>query len=1044
MNNYFKTISICLIFFQTSFYLSVNAAVLSDSCVVLEINQFISSNLDDVEEYADGTLSMISTDIELVDDPDNGRQTIGLRFTNLAFVQGAKVVEAFLQFTSDEEVSNSFTSLNISTEASDNSLPFEEIEFNLSSRTLSSTSVEWIVDSWTEPWERSDTHRTPNLKELVQETIDRDGWKEGNSMSFIISGIGNRSAIAYDFDSTRSAELVIKVAYPQSDSVLQNIYINELMLSNTTIEDEHLETDDWFEIYNGNEETVFIGGLYLTDNPEDLQKWQITNGTLIEPNGFEMIWADGQPEQGGLHTSFKLKSSGEFLAIVQELNGTLYVLDSLTVPEVPTNISFGRIEDGESDFVYFGNSTPNSSNNGQPQHYTEQVVFSQVGGHFSSPVLLEMSVMDSSATIYYSLDGTTPTNQSQLYQNPILIDQTANVKAIAYKSGFVSANITADFYLLNEPSEIAVLNVQSDPDNFWNDHTGIYVSGTNGGLDYCNEELNNWNQDWERPCQLTLLEPDGTIGFDVKAGMKIGGACSKNLKMKSLNFFLRSKVYGDEKIDYQIFSTQELSEYRRIKIRNSGTDWQEMLFRDGMNQTILSNTVDLDLMAYRPVRVYLNGKYWGIYGIREMFNSRYIESHHGVDKDSVDLLGDPYGPRSEVREGEALRYQELMDFIDDNSLTTLSNYEAIREFIDVQEYINYYISQIYFGNYDWPGNNVRVWRDQNGGKFRWMLFDTDASTGWIGWGANVASPDHNTLAHTLNTDEVNMWVPGFTEWPNGAESTYLFRKMIESDAFKNEFVQRTCTFRELIFAPERVLPMVDSLESLLLPEMQRHISQWLGNNEFGEGIPSGGSVFTWQLRVDNYRKFFSNRANSILSIYASTLGLDQRFNLSFGYNESTLGKLVLHENEMSIPFNYVGEYFKNMPIKIKAVPNEGQYFSHWLETGDTNAVINFVGFEDQTLTPIFSGTPTVHTQNEMLKYLVNIYPSPTQNLLNIDLLNHVDKIRLVLYNVSGKVMLDTELFEDQTNLEMSEMPNGIYLVKLDTDQGSITKRIIKN
>jgi len=859
----------------------------------------------------------------------------------------------------------------------------------------------------------------------------------------IFSGIENRSALAHDLDSTQMAELEVITTYAQPITVLQNVYINELMSSNNTITDEFEETDDWFEIYNGDTQPLFLGGLYLTDDIDSLQKWEITDGTIIEPNGFEVIWADGEPEQGGLHADFKLNNSGEFLAIVQELNGELHILDSLTFPAIPTNISYGRLEDGQSEWVFFGNATQKASNNGQPQHFNESVIFSEIGGHFPNPFSLEMSVADPSATIHYTLDGSTPTDQSMLYQNPVLIEETANVKAKTFKSGFISSNIKTDFYVVNEAAEIAILNVQSDPDNFWNDETGIYVSGTNGALDYCNDELHNWNQDWERPCQLTLLEPDGTIGFEVNAGMKIGGACSKNLKMKSLNFFLRSNDYGDEKIDYQIFSTQELSEYRRIKIRNSGTDWQEMLFRDGMNQTILANTIDLDLMAYRPVRVYLNGAYWGIYGIREMFNTSYIESHHGVDKDSIDLLGDPYGPRSQVRDGDDIHYNELVDFINNNTLTSDLNYEIIREFIDVQEYINYHIAQVYLANYDWPGNNVRVWRDKNNGKFRWMLFDTDASSGWIGWGADVATHNHNTLAHTLNIDPANMFVPGFTEWPNGAESTYLFRKMMESDAFENEFVQRTCTFRELIFAPERVLPMVDSLENLLLPEMQRHITKWLGNNDFGDGTPSGGSVFSWQVKVLNFRNFYTNRSTSILPIYANTLGLGGRFDLTFGYNEATFGDIMLHENEMEIPFNYQGEYFQNMPIKIKAIPDTGYYFSHWLETGNTNAEIDFVGTSDQTLTPVFTDTP-VATEDLGLKFQINIYPNPVRDLLNIELTDLENKASYLLYDVYGKVLLQKYISQKNTRLTMSDFPSGIYLIKIKTQKGSITKRIIRN
>jgi len=826
-----------------------------------------------------------------------------------------------------------------------------------------------------------------------------------------------------------------------TDTLLQNVYINEVMPSNGIIVDDYGETDDWLEIHNGSEDTLCLGGLFMTDDIADLQKWQIGGTSYVLPDSFALIWADGTPAQGDLHANFKLTSSGEFLALVQDVNGILHILDSLHFPEVPQNISYGRFEDGQSEWFFFESSTPAASNNGQAQVYTEAVVFSETGGHYDAGVLLEMSVTDPDATIHYTLNGSIPTDQDTEYQGPLMIDDTKLVQASAFKPGITSINKTTGFFIINESSEIAILNVQSNPDNFWDDETGIYVSGTNGGLDYCNNELHNWNQDWERPCQLTFLEPDGTLGFEVNAGMKIGGACSKNLKMKSFNFFLRNNDYGDERIEYQVFPNQELTEYRRLKIRNSGTDWIQMLFRDGMNQTILDGTVDIDLMAYRPVRIYLNGEYWGIYGLREMFNKYYVESHHGVHHDSVDILGDPYGPRSVIREGDSERYDEMVAFLDNNDLSISTNYETIQEFIDLQEYMNYYITQIYLANYDWPGNNVRVWRDKNNGKFRWMLFDTDASSGWTGWSSSVANHYHNTLAHTLNTGPVNMSVPGFTEWPNGAESTYMFRKMIASDKFKNEFIQRTCTFRELIFAADRVHPMVDDMEDLLAPEMERHISQWLGNNDLGSGQPSGGSLFLWEVYVTNFRNFFTNRASSILNIYNSTLNLNGTYNLNFGYDASTLGDIVIHENEMEIPFSYQGKYFKNIPIKIKAIPHPGYYFSHWLETGSTNAEIDFISGEDAILTPIFSDQP-VSTDDVKVKLNVIIYPNPTQDILHVMLPVFESNIVLTVYDILGNQLIEKNITQKKSQLDMERFPSGMYLLKIETENGEMTKRVI--
>lgn len=1026
------TALVTFLFLQTNLWANADA-VTCDTCFVLTVARYIQTSADDAEERPGGTVSLTSSDIELISDIDIGDQTVGLRFADFDLPQGAEIAEAYIQFGTDDETSSGFSNLTVRAENTDDAAPFTATNYNLSNRNLTDNAVSWLPGGWLTAGERGQQQRTPDLKDLVQEVVNRPGWSAGNAMSFSFTGSGRRIAAAYDLDPARAAELVVKINYPAAENLLENVFINEVMPSNTQIFDEYQEADDWLEIYNGGATPLFLGGLYLTDDPTDLQKWQITESPLLLPGGFALIWADDTPEQGGLHAPFKLTSGGEFLAIVQELNDELHILDSLTFPAVPQNVSYGSANDGQAERVFFGESSPRSSNNGQPQFFNEAVLFSENSGLFAGSIDLAMSVNDPAATIRYTLDGSTPTAADFLYTSPLLLDETTTVQAKAFKPGFAGAALTSAFFVIDENSEIAVLHIQSDPDNFWSDETGIYVAGTNGALDYCNDNIRNWNRDWERPCRVTLIEPENAGGFQIDAGMKIGGACSRNLKMKSLNIFLRGGIYGDEVLEYPLFANSDLTDFRRFKVRNGGTDWIEMLFRDGMNSLLLENTVDIDLLDYRPVRVYLNGEYWGIYGIREMFNKYYVESHHGADPDNVDILSDPYGPGSFVREGDFVRYDEMTDFLAANSLSSPAAYVAMREFVDMNEYINYHIAQIYLANYDQPGNNVRIWRDRDGGKFRWMLFDTDASAGWESWGNNVAQPNHNTLAHMLNTQNIG-GVPGFPQWPNGPESTYLFRKMMESQAFEDEFVQRTCTFRELIFAPERVLPMVDAMENLLLPEMQRHIARWNGNDELGEGTPSAGFVVGWQDKIDNYRSFFSNRDFHLPLIFKNTLDLDNRFDLTFNYDANTDGKVVLHENEMPIPFDYTGEYFQNIPLRIKAIPDAGYFFSHWEETGDTNAETTFTSNADATLTPIFTDTEPVNTEN-FTSTTLEIFPNPTQNYVEVraDIFASVP-VKLCIYNSLGQLVREKKMtgFGNNTSnrIFIGKQPAGVYWLTL--------------
>ena len=136
------------------------------------------------------------------------------------------------------------------------------------------------------------------------------------------------------------------------------LFINEFMAKNdTTNVDEAGEFDDWIEIYNAGTELQDIGGLFLTDNADNLTKWMIPEGTEIQPQGFLLFWCDEDQEQGELHTNFKLSAGGEFLALVN-IDG-ITILDSITFGDQSADISYGRIFNGSSnwDFLKIGRAS---------------------------------------------------------------------------------------------------------------------------------------------------------------------------------------------------------------------------------------------------------------------------------------------------------------------------------------------------------------------------------------------------------------------------------------------------------------------------------------------------------------------------------------------------------------------------------------------------------------------------------------------------------------------------------------------------------------
>ncbi len=152
---------------------------------------------DDAEESASGSVSLTSTDLELVHDSSD--QTVGMRFAGVNIPQGATIVNASVQFVVDETTSET-TTLTFQAQASDNAPTFTATANNISSRPGTTASVPWSPAAWNTLDQAGPDQRTPNLAPVVQEIVDRPGWTSGNALAILITGSGKRVARSYERD----------------------------------------------------------------------------------------------------------------------------------------------------------------------------------------------------------------------------------------------------------------------------------------------------------------------------------------------------------------------------------------------------------------------------------------------------------------------------------------------------------------------------------------------------------------------------------------------------------------------------------------------------------------------------------------------------------------------------------------------------------------------------------------------------------------------------------------------------------------------------
>ena len=181
-----------------------------------QVTSRVSASSDDAEQRGSnatsspGGMYLNSSDLELVrDGSSRGNQLIGMRFRGLNIPQGATITSAYVQFTTDETNSGT-TNLTIRGEDSNNASAFTSSNGNISSRALTSASVAWNnVPAWNRVGQASSNQRTPDLKTIIQEIVNRNAWQSGNAMVIIISGTGERTAESYDGSASNAPLLVV-------------------------------------------------------------------------------------------------------------------------------------------------------------------------------------------------------------------------------------------------------------------------------------------------------------------------------------------------------------------------------------------------------------------------------------------------------------------------------------------------------------------------------------------------------------------------------------------------------------------------------------------------------------------------------------------------------------------------------------------------------------------------------------------------------------------------------------------------------------------
>ncbi len=389
-----------------------------------------------------------------------------------------------------------------------------------------------------------------------------------------------------------------------------------------------------------------------------------------------------------------------------------------------------------------------------------------------------------------------------------------------------------------------VVSIAIDTNHLFNYETGIYTPGILFDQTPWNDSVGDFwppgnyrekGKKWERDASVQFFERDGKLGFDVDAGIRIHGAVIGGFPVKSLRISMREK-YGDTVVDYPLFENMTNTRFKRLLLRNSGNDFLDTYFRDALLHDILS-PLDVELQGSRPVVVYINGEYWGIHNLREKLDKHYLNAHFGVMEDDLQMV-EVCGAESHGSPDDFLR---IYQFTPDSDLSVDSNYNYIAEQIDMSNYIDYNLAQIYFGNLDWPANNVKTWKTTDPtSKWRWMVFDLDWTFGYQQLGVK-ATADYNSLADAVEE--------GSKKWYNADCSTLLLRNLFKNENFRKLFVSRYLELSKTVFATANIIAKIDAYEKMYESEMEEHINRWNYPNSMEE----------WRRSIEEMRVYARER-----------------------------------------------------------------------------------------------------------------------------------------------------------------------------------------
>lgn len=608
-------------------------------------------------------------------------------------------------------------------------------------------------------------------------------------------------------------------------------------------------------------------------------------------------------------------------------------------------------------------------------------LFSHPGGFYPDDFDLRISTDDPAETVFYTLDGSEPTQRSARYRAPIRIgsdeaqaeemariedispqwrapigavDRGVVVRAQAWRAdGSHSAQVVRTYLVdssLQKIYSLPVVSLTIDPRHLYDYDSGIYTLGR------VQEELGGQSgnyrmqgAEWERPANFEFFNQEKRPLVNQAIGLRIHGATTRSYPQKSLRLYA-SDQYGKAAVFTNIYfptlvnrvNGEPIAEFQRLLLRSSGNSWNFPFYRDNLLQTLMSATT-LDAHAFRPVNVFLNGEYWGIYNLREYLDRDFLAARYLLDPEEIVIL-ENNGQINAGDYGDEQPYLDLLEYIALHDMREQPDYQQVAAWMDVENFIDYQIAEIYARNENWPFDNVKFWRRKTtqgnagapagqDGRWRWLLHDLDT-------GFSVVGGPNAYLDNTLRI----------------AEGEFLYRSLLENETFRVAFISRFADLLNTAFTPERVVGVIDSMQAEIAADLPAHLRRWAIQE---------GSVAAWEGNVQIMRTFAERRPDALRQHIVDRFGLAGSAQLTI-LHDSRQGGVRVNTIDLNAQTpgvrdaeRWTGVYFIGVPLTVSASPAPGYRFAAWEGLGAEEPTVTIILQGDMQIKAIFEplGSP---------------------------------------------------------------------------------------